>query len=198
MKGYVATGSSRPRRQPTLGRRYVVTLIVTLLPGVLMAQTQLRAYAVSHGAGFSSSESIRLGVTIGLPTTGLARNLEGAGGAGFWYATRDRLVIVATESDPLPDGIPEDFELRANYPNPFNPTTRIRYGVPQTSFVRVGVFNVLGQLVSELVSEEKMAGYYDIDWDGRDRSGSQLPSGLYFYRLHAGQFTATRSMILQK
>jgi len=175
-----------------------VAVILTLAPGIVSAQTQLRSYVVSHGSGVSSGEAVRIGVTLGLPMTGLAHNLEAATGVGFWYATRERLVIVATESDPPPDGIPDDFELQANYPNPFNPTTRIRYGVPQTSFVRIGVFNILGQLVSELVEEEKAAGYYDIDWNGRDRSGSQVPSGVYFYRLHAGRFTATRSMILQK
>lgn len=162
------------------------------------AQVQLASYAIAHGVGFTSNESVRIGVSIGLPFSGQAMSDDGAGGAGFWYATRDGLVIVANESDPLPDGVPTDYELQGNYPNPFNPSTRIRYGVPEKSFVRIGVFNVLGQLVSQLVSEEKAAGYYEVDWNGRDGYGGAAPSGVYFYRIHAGRFVATRTMVLQK
>lgn len=130
--------------------------------------------------------------------TGFAQSSESAGGAGFWYTTRERLVVVATEEETPPEGIPVDFELHANYPNPFNPSTKIRYGVPKTAFVRIGVYNVLGQLVSELVSSEMVAGYHDVDWNGRDLGGGLAPSGVYFYRIEAGRFIETRSMVLQK
>ncbi len=162
------------------------------------AQVRLASYAIAHGVGFTSGESVRIGVSVGLPFSGQAMNLDGAGGAGFWYATRDGLLIVANESDPLPDGVPTEFELQGNYPNPFNPSTRIRYGVPEKTFVRIGIFNILGQLVSQIVSEEKTAGYYEVDWNGRDANGGAAPSGVYFYRIHAGRFVATRTMVLQK
>lgn len=184
------------RRWP--GRTFRATIFVSLMaPGALMAQTRLQAYALGNGAGFSSGEIHRIGVSLGQPANGVARNFEGAGGAGFWYATRDRLVIVGTESDN-PEGIPDQFELHPNYPNPFNPSTHIRYGVPQTAYVTIRIFNVLGRLVSELVSEEKQAGYYDVEWNGRDRSGAPAPSGVYFYRFDTDGFRATRSMILLK
>ena len=143
-------------------------------------------------------ESVRVGVSLGQTMAGFGQSPESAGGAGFWYATRERLVVVGSESDTPPDGIPDDFELQPNYPNPFNPTTKIRYGVPRPAFVKIGVYNALGQLVSELVSAEKPAGYYDVDWDGRNLAGGHAPSGVYFYRIEAGRFTLTRSMVLQK
>jgi len=144
-----------------------------------------------------SGQSVRVGVSLGQTMAGFGQSDESAGGAGFWYVTRERLVIVGTESGPL-DGIPKEFELQPNYPNPFNPTTRIRYGVPKAAFVRIGVYNALGQLVTELVSAEKVAGYYDVEWDGRTLGGGHAPSGVYFYRFDAGRFMQTRSMVLQK
>ena len=174
-----------------------LAIVAGTLPSVSNAQVRVQSYAFSHGAGFMSGGGVRIGVSLGLPMTGFGQSDESAGGAGFWYVTRERLVIVGTESDP-PEGIPKNFELHPNYPNPFNPTTRIRYGVPKAAFVRIGVYNALGQLVTELVSDEKVAGYYDVEWDGRIRGGGHAPSGVYFYRFDAGRFTQTRSMVLQK
>lgn len=193
----MAAKSSGRSHSPSLKGWCVAAVAALMIPGVVRAQTRLQSYFLGNGGGFSSGESVRFGVSLGQPMNGIARNFEAAGGAGFWYATRNRLVIVGTESD-VPEGIPEDFELHANYPNPFNPTTRIRYGVPKNAFVTIRIFNVLGRLVSELVAAEKQAGYYDVDWNGRDNSGAQAPSGLYFYRFEADRFQATRSMILLK
>jgi hypothetical protein len=169
-----------------------------LVPRPGQAQLRVAAYALSQGAGFTAGESVRVGVTLGLPVAGLAASPESAGGAGFWYTTRDQLVIVAAESEETPDGIPTEFELRANYPNPFNPTTRIRYGVPRTALVRIEIYNILGQLVANLVTKEQTAGYYDVDWNGRDAGGALAPSGVYFYRIESDDFVATRPMVLQK
>ena len=89
--------------------------------------------------------------------------------------------------------IPEKFELSQNYPNPFNPSTKIRYSVPQSSNVVIKVFDVLGNEIETLVNEEKPIGTYEIIWDGE-----QLPTGVYFYQLRAGDFVQTKKMILLK
>lgn len=176
----------------------LAVLIIAFAPALLAAQVRVQSYAFPQGGGFTSGGGVRVGVSIGLPMAGQGESPESAAGAGFWYATRDALVIVDTESENPPEGVPADYEIHPNYPNPFNPSTRIRYGVPQAAFVKVGVYNVLGQLVAELVSGEKAAGYHDVDWDGRDRSGATAPSGVYFYRIEAGRWAETRSMVLQK
>jgi len=90
-------------------------------------------------------------------------------------------------------GIPATFSLSQNYPNPFNPTTVIHYTVPKTSLVNLSVFNLLGQEVKTLVNEEKSPGEYEVRFDG-----SNLPSGIYFYRLVAGDFVKTMKMLLMK
>lgn len=85
------------------------------------------------------------------------------------------------------------FELRANYPNPFNPTTRIVYSIPTSEFVTLGVYDVLGREVATLVNEEKSGGVYEIDF-----TASNLSSGLYIYKIKAGSFVESRKMMLMK
>lgn len=89
--------------------------------------------------------------------------------------------------------IPSDFELSQNYPNPFNPTTSIRYSIGSRQTVTLKVFDVLGNEVATLVNEEKAGGTYKVDWNA-----DNLSSGIYLYRLQAGDYLQTRKMILLK
>ena len=86
-----------------------------------------------------------------------------------------------------------DYELSQNFPNPFNPSTTIKYSIPQTSKVVIKVFDVLGNEIKTLVNEEKSAGEYEVEFNG-----AGLPSGIYFYQLKAGEFSKTKKMILLK
>lgn len=88
---------------------------------------------------------------------------------------------------------PEAFSLEQNYPNPFNPTTTIKYQLPELSFVTIKMFDVLGNELETLVNEEKPVGSYEIEFNA-----SALPSGVYFYRLQAGDFVETKKMVLLK
>jgi len=90
-------------------------------------------------------------------------------------------------------GIPPSYALEQNYPNPFNPSTTIRYGLSLTSEVTLTVFNTLGQQVALLQNGEQEAGYHEVRFDG-----SGLSSGVYFYRLRAGDFVQTRKLLLMK
>lgn len=85
------------------------------------------------------------------------------------------------------------FELSQNYPNPFNPTTTISYTIPKSSLVTLKVYNLLGQEVARLVNENQFAGKHSVKFIGTD-----LPSGLYVYKITAGNFTQTRKMMLLK
>jgi len=93
---------------------------------------------------------------------------------------------------------PESYHLEQNFPNPFNPTTTIRYTLPVASNVTLAVYGVDGKLVRVLQSGSKPMGTFEATWDGRDTSGTPVASGVYFYRLKAGSFTETRKMVLMK
>jgi hypothetical protein len=91
------------------------------------------------------------------------------------------------------NNIPEEYVLKQNYPNPFNPRTTIQFSIPAEGFVTLYVFNALGETVSTLVSENLNAGTYKYDWNA-----VELPSGIYFYRLNANEYTVSKKMILLK
>jgi hypothetical protein len=100
--------------------------------------------------------------------------------------------------------LPTTCSLSQNYPNPFNPTTSIQYYVvsDQTThhspLVTLKIYNILGQEVRTLVDQVQEPGHYSITWDGRGEKGYELPSGLYFYRLTSGNFSAAKRMVLMK
>lgn len=104
-------------------------------------------------------------------------------------------------SDEISDNalIPTDFELSQNFPNPFNPVTSIRYGLPRSEKVTIRIFDLLGREVLTLIDgEKKEAGYHVISWNGRDNKGSPVASGLYIYYIISGKFSQSRKMLLIK
>jgi len=94
--------------------------------------------------------------------------------------------------------VPTAFALFQNYPNPFNPETSIRYQLPQPSWVRLKIFDLLGREVKTLVNSKKRTGYYEVVWDGRDNQGREVSSGIYIGTLKAGDFTTSIKMLLMK
>ncbi len=100
-------------------------------------------------------------------------------------------LIVNITEDYKTSTIPESFSLNQNYPNPFNPLTTIGYSVPEASHVRITVFNVIGQKVEEIVNGFHMPDRYRITF-----KGNNLPSGIYIYRMEAGDFINTKKFIL--
>ncbi|MBW7888718.1 MAG: T9SS type A sorting domain-containing protein, partial [Bacteroidetes bacterium] len=91
--------------------------------------------------------------------------------------------------------IPQRFSLEQNYPNPFNPTTQIRFTIPVSSFTTLKVYDIVGREVAMLVNEVKEAGSYSVQLSMNEY---QLSSGVYFYTLRAGNFVATKKMLLMK
>ncbi|MBT8381309.1 MAG: T9SS type A sorting domain-containing protein, partial [Ignavibacteria bacterium] len=103
------------------------------------------------------------------------------------------ITIVSGIDNPFETPIPEHFSLSQNYPNPFNPVTTIKYQISEISFATIKVYDVLGNEIEILVNEEKQTGTYELTW-----YAEKLPSGVYFYRLKAGDFFETKKMILLK
>jgi hypothetical protein len=94
--------------------------------------------------------------------------------------------------------LPTVFELDQNYPNPFNPDTDIWYALPDAAYVELDVYNILGQKVISLVNEHREAGRYKVTWEGVDSYGTPVASGVYFYRINAGEFKDIKKMVLMK
>ncbi len=123
------------------------------------------------------------------------------GGISFTpYFTYGYVNIIATTDveqryDPL---IPDDFALAQNVPNPFNPTTQIKFDLPRESYVRLSIINVLGQQVKTLVAESLPAGTHTVTFDGKNDNYQTLASGVYFYRLDTEGFSQSKKMILLK
>jgi len=127
-----------------------------------------------------------------------------------------QLIVAAQGGVPLPsngaDGVfsvtvgvddealmPTEFDLAQNYPNPFNPTTTIEYSVPEASHIQVGIYNLLGQEIRSLVIGEHQPGFYTTMWDGLDRNGVRVESGVYLYRMSSSAgYGATKKLVLLK
>jgi hypothetical protein len=114
-----------------------------------------------------------------------ARNLENGG--------------MTVELAQLTDvDLPEIFSLGANYPNPFNPATTIRFALPEGQPVRLTIYGIDGRLVATLVNGDFPAGNHEVTWHGRDTAGRMVASGTYMYRIDAGPYSAVRKMTLMK
>jgi len=111
--------------------------------------------------------------------------------------------FIPTEVKEEDASLPENYSLGANYPNPFNPATTIPFQVGGSQFMvhspvhtSLKIYNILGQLVRTLVDEEKAPGNYKAIWDGKDNSGKEVGSGIYFYQLRTEEYTATKKVVL--
>ncbi len=124
----------------------------------------------------------------------------GPGDVGSFYSTalESFLIGVTDVREVDSDKLPNSFSMEQNYPNPFNPTTEIRFSVPVRSDIQLKVYNLSGQTVRTLVDASLGAGEYVTSWDGTDKFGYQVASGVYFYRIEAGTFSQARKMVLLK
>jgi hypothetical protein len=111
-------------------------------------------------------------------------------GSGVWSQP---LGLFNKDNQTLSSEIPNSISLSQNYPNPFNPSTTIRYSIPISEFVTLKIYDVLGNEIVILVNEDKPAGSYEVEFDA-----AVLVSGIYFYKLQAGNFIEMKKMILMK
>jgi len=104
--------------------------------------------------------------------------------------------------NPIASEIPDSYNLYQNFPNPFNPVTKIKFDLPKSNltpggakglFIRLAIYDVLGKEINAVVSQQLKPGSYEVEWDG-----SNYPNGVYFYKLTAGDYAETRKMVLVK
>jgi hypothetical protein len=110
----------------------------------------------------------------------------------------DGMVTFSAGGPAKSDPLPTEVSLNQNFPNPFNPSTEISFALPDARFVSLSIFNVLGQEVKNLVSGQMPAGNHKIIWDGTNNDIQSVPSGTYFYRMDAGDYTQSMKMVMLK
>ncbi len=122
----------------------------------------------------------------------------GVHNAKYTFAVLTKAIGALTGIETVTNKVPQKFALEQNYPNPFNPSTTIRFSVPKSGFVKLSVYNSIGQLVKNLVDNHFTPGTYKVVWDGTNLSGSAVSSGVYFYKLTSSDFSQSRKMLFMK
>ena len=172
-------------------------------------QTTGQNYTYHIGVGKTTAEMKDVATYTNLSTFGLTSPWDFVNNpyndtSNYDYWDIDSLAIIndgypflvydsTTSVKKLGTTLPDDFSLSQNYPNPFNPATNIRFNIPKPGLTILKVYNVLGKEVATLVNEKLSAGSYEVDWNASD-----FVSGVYFYRLEAGDYMETRKMLMIK
>lgn len=122
------------------------------------------------------------------------RKLAGEGSMTVNASNLNALILKVTGAG----AVPKEFSLSANYPNPFNPSTKFRVAVPQDAYVEVVVYDILGRKVATLVHDVRTAGYHTIEWNGLTDDNASAVTGVYFVRMASGSFTQIQKIMLMK
>lgn len=189
--GYVLLSVSDAGTVPLNWKRYGENIEIVM--SNITAELKIES-AVARLA--SADEDAKLGLYEW--TNGQWIYVGGEGSGGKVNAVVNKSGTYAVLYNPDHISVPKEFVLNQNFPNPFNPSTTIRYEVPSETRVTIKVYNLLGQEVKTLLDAVKGSGRYEIQWDGKNKSGKEVASGVYLYRLQADKFVKTRKMLLIK
>jgi len=126
-------------------------------------------------------------------------NFNGGSGVTYEMIVKGGLKKDGTNNNKLLSKVPEEFELYNAYPNPFNPETRINFSVAEKSWVKITVYNMIGEVVKELVNKPSMnPGKYNVIWDGTNQNNEKVASGIYIYNFRSKKFSKSKKVILLK
>ncbi len=163
-----------------------IAIIALLFVTTALPQYQITNSVIGSGGNIISNSNNGIVSTVGESFIGKTSNTINQNQIGFWYAYQ-QTTITDVENE---ETIPTVFKLEQNYPNPFNPSTRIKFAVPEKSNVLIKVYDILGSEVATLVNEEMDAGWYENNFNA-----AGLSSGVYLFRMEAGNFISTKKMI---
>lgn len=174
----------------------LVGCIVSISPSDSLAYQITQQVLDGGGVAWQSTANYKLCSSLGQPITG---NQDGAAYDGYSGFFNPGVIDLTTDVEEHKLAhLPAEFSLSQNYPNPFNHSTIIKYALPAASQVRIRIYNILGQRVRNLVNEPQEEGHKTIHWDAKDDKGAEVSSGIYFYRMEAGDFVKNMKMILLK
>lgn len=162
----------------------------TYLSGAFDVNQYFTGQGADQDAGYANGQRFVKGDTTDADMEEWTEWIVHSWDSNFWL----RGTIQPVGIEDAPDNFAHKFALSQNYPNPFNPTTTIRYQVSQRAGVTLTIFDLTGKPIKTLVSGEQPVGVYEVQWDGKNSEGISVPSGIYIYRMVAGDFVETRKM----
>ena len=110
----------------------------------------------------------------------------------FWAGGQENVSLFESTN------LPNKFMLHQNYPNPFNPKTTLEYELPLNAFIKITIYDLLGNRIKNLVNDHYSKGSHSISWHARNNQGQTVSAGVYLYKVQAGEFQSTKKMILLK
>ena len=146
------------------------------------AQYSIVSSVIGSGGGQMSNGTYSMNGTVGQAVVGITMGTSFAVDQGFWHS-------LSEQGGVQPIGASSGYDLEQNFPNPFNPSTVIRFGIPKSGMVKLTVTDITGKEVSSPLNEFKEAGTYEINFDA-----SNLSSGIYFYKITVGDYSAAKKM----
>jgi hypothetical protein len=160
-------------------------------------------YKDGQALGTASQQSVYSGMTSFTVQCNVHDNGTGQDASGSLYVVNEEEGGVKSPFGADAQAIPTEYSISSNYPNPFNPETEIRFGLPENSNIKIVVLDLLGREVKRVVSERSTAGYHIARWDGKDNAGAQVASGIYFAKIIAlgesgKQFSQVIKMLMAK
>jgi hypothetical protein len=167
----------------------LIALFFILATSIIFSQEQIPYSVFSSMGGLQSNSNNMVYSTLGESVIGVASNSSNQLLSGFWNVYKQN-VVTAVEDDEI---VPLEFRMEQNYPNPFNPSTIIRFSVSEKSNVVLKVYDILGSEVATLVNNDMDIGRYEVEFRADNYS-----SGIYIYKISAGDFVSTKKMILLK
>jgi hypothetical protein len=174
-----------------------VSATLTTTDGDVVIDDGSASFGSIPGSGTGDNSGSPFVVTVGSLPSDDTVEFDITISTGSRYSTYDVVTLVLDLSQTgIEDGTPLAFALRQNYPNPFRGGTTIAFGLPRPSDVSIEIYNVAGRKVATVLDDAMPIGWHSASWDGRDASGNEVSAGMYFYRIEAGDKTATKKMIL--
>lgn len=171
--------------------KYMKTLILLLIYSLSICAQNLLNGSVSSGVSFSANEQFFVRQNVGETFSGISSNEQYMVISGGIYNKS----FLTTGVNSFINELPKKFSLEQNFPNPFNPETKIKFQLPSDVMVSLKIYNILGREVLSLIDQFMRAGIYNVVFSSRNLN---LASGIYIYRLMAGDFISIRKMVLLK
>lgn len=168
-----------------------------VMVSVLNSDGEVTAYSMSNAQGKYNLNGLSEGsytiIATKVKYNSLSQNISMSNAAGMNQNLNIQLNNSILSADDSDENLPDGYSLENNYPNPFNPSTTISFGLPEVTYVSLKIYNAIGQEVASLINRQMEAGKHSIDFNA-----DELNSGIYFYKLEAGSFVQTRKMVLLK